>query len=143
MYFCVRALCCSFVAQSCSTLCNPMDCSLPGSSVHGNFPGKNTGVGCYAFLQGNFPDPGIEMGSPALQANSLPTELPGKTIFLCLVLGIYSDFILLHATVQFSQHLLLKRLFFSTVYACLLCHRLSDCIWGLFYNLITSQKPHC
>ena len=35
------------VMQSCPTLCNPMDCSLPGSSVHGIFfPGKNTGVGC-------------------------------------------------------------------------------------------------
>ena len=30
------------VAQSCPTLCDPVDCSLPGSSVHG----KNTGVGC-------------------------------------------------------------------------------------------------
>ena len=32
------------VAQLCPTLCDPMDCSLPGSSVHGDFPGKNTGV---------------------------------------------------------------------------------------------------
>ena len=36
------------VAQSCPTLCNPMDYSLPGSSVHGDSPGKNPGVGCYA-----------------------------------------------------------------------------------------------
>ena len=33
------------VAQSCLTLCNTMDCSLPGSSVHRDSPGKNTGVG--------------------------------------------------------------------------------------------------
>ena len=33
------------VAQSCLTLCDPVDCSPPGSSVHGDFPGKNTGVG--------------------------------------------------------------------------------------------------
>ena len=32
-----------------------MDCSLPGSSVHGNSPGRNTGVGCHALLQGIFP----------------------------------------------------------------------------------------
>ena len=32
-----------------------MDCSLPGSSVHGDSLGKNTGVGCLAFLQGIFP----------------------------------------------------------------------------------------
>ena len=40
----------SEVAHSCSTLHNPMDCSLPGSSVHGNFPGKCTGVGCQPLL---------------------------------------------------------------------------------------------
>ena len=34
--------------------CKPMDCSLPGSSVHGfDSPGKNTGVGCHALLQGS------------------------------------------------------------------------------------------
>ena len=38
------ALC--WVAQSCLTLCDPMDCSLPGSSVHRDSPGKNNGVGC-------------------------------------------------------------------------------------------------
>ena len=40
------------VARSCPTLCDLMDCSLPGCSVHGVSPGKNTGVGCHAFLQG-------------------------------------------------------------------------------------------
>ena len=40
------------VTQSCPTLCDPMNCSLPGSSVHGDSPGKNTGVGCHALLQG-------------------------------------------------------------------------------------------
>ena len=43
------------VAPSCLTLCDPMDCSPPGSSVHGDSPGKNTGVGCHALLQGIFP----------------------------------------------------------------------------------------
>ena len=38
---------CVLVAQSCSTLCNPVDCSLPASSVHG----KNTGVGWQFLLQ--------------------------------------------------------------------------------------------
>ena len=36
------------VAQSCQTLYEPMDCSLPGSSIHGDSPGKNTAVGCHA-----------------------------------------------------------------------------------------------
>ena len=39
------------VAQSCPTLCDPIDCSLSGSSVNRDSPGKNTGVGCHALLQ--------------------------------------------------------------------------------------------
>ena len=41
------------VAQSCPTLSDPMDCSLPGSSVHGDSPGKNTGMGCHDLLRGS------------------------------------------------------------------------------------------
>ena len=51
------------VAQSCLTLSNPMDCSLPGSSVHGDSPGKNTGVGCHALLQEIFPTKGLNPGA--------------------------------------------------------------------------------
>ena len=43
------------VAQSCLTLCDPMYCSPSGSVVHGDSPGKNTGVGCHSLLQGIFP----------------------------------------------------------------------------------------
>ena len=43
------------LTQLCSTLCSPMNCSPPGSSVHGDSLGKNTGVGCHALLQGIFP----------------------------------------------------------------------------------------
>ena len=51
------------VAQSCLTVWDLMDCSPPGSSVHGDFsPGKNTGVGCYALLQGIFPTQGLNLG---------------------------------------------------------------------------------
>ena len=46
------------VTQLCLTLCDPIDCSLPGLSVHGDSPGKNTGVGCHAFFQGIFPTQG-------------------------------------------------------------------------------------
>ena len=101
------------VAQSCLTLCDPMDSSPPGSSVHGDSPDKNTRVGFHALLQGIFPTQGLNpglphcwrilcqlshqgspwilewvaypfsqgifltQGSPALQVDSLPTELPG------------------------------------------------------------------
>ena len=40
------------VTQLCPTLCNTIDCSTPGSFVHRDFPGKNTGVGCHFLLQG-------------------------------------------------------------------------------------------
>ena len=50
------------VTQSCLMLCSHMDCSLEGSSVHGDSPGKNTGVGGHAFLQGIFPTQGWNSG---------------------------------------------------------------------------------
>ena len=52
------------VTQSCPTLCHPMDCSPPGSSVHGDSLGKNTGMGCHAFFQGIFPTQGSNPGLP-------------------------------------------------------------------------------
>ena len=51
------------VTQLCPTLCDPMDCSPLGSSIHGNSLGKNTGVGCYFLLQGIFPTQGSNPGS--------------------------------------------------------------------------------
>ena len=102
------------VTQLSLTLCDPMDCSLPGSSVHRI---RHIGVGSHSLLQGIFPtqgsnaglphcrwilhhlshqgssrilewvaypfsrgssDPEIKPGSPALEADSLPAELPGK-----------------------------------------------------------------
>ena len=50
------------VAQLCLTLCNPMDCSPPASSVHRDSQGKNTGVGCHALLWGSFPTQGLNPG---------------------------------------------------------------------------------
>ena len=46
------------VSQWFPTLCDPMDCSQPGSSVHGILQAKNTGVGCHSLLQGIFPTQG-------------------------------------------------------------------------------------
>ena len=64
-----------FVAQPCQALYNPMDYSLPGSSVHGDSPGKNTGVEWSGRNTedppGDLPNTGIEPRSPALQADSL------------------------------------------------------------------------
>ena len=49
-----KFLCGYAVAQLCLSLCNPMDCSLPGLLCPWSFPGKNTGVGCHFLLQGVF-----------------------------------------------------------------------------------------
>ena len=69
-------------AQSCPTLCNRMDCSLPGSSVHGDSPGKQNGAGCRALLPGDLPNPLIELRSPVLQTDSLLSE-PPRTPYIC------------------------------------------------------------
>ena len=45
-------------------LCNPMVCSSPDSSVHGDSPGKNTGLGCHVLLQGIFPTQGSNPSLP-------------------------------------------------------------------------------
>ena len=52
------------VAQSCPTLYDPMACSPPGFSVRGDSPGKYTGMGCHALLQGIFPTQGLDPGLP-------------------------------------------------------------------------------
>ena len=112
------------------TLCDLMDCSPPSCFVHGDNPGKNTGVGCHASSRGSsqpryrtqvfcitggfftiwatreaqeywsgspipspgeLPDPGIELGSLALQADSLWAELLKKPT--CLLKLAISPFI--------------------------------------------------
>ena len=122
-----------------------MDCSLPGTSVHGDSPGKNIGAGCHALLQGIFPTQGlnpglphcrrilnhlshqgsprilewvaysfsrgeiphsgIEPGSPALQADSLPAELPGKppVLYSRSVLVFYFVYSSMYMSVPVSQ----------------------------------------
>ena len=55
----------------------PIDCSPPGSSVHGIFPGKNTGVGGQCPLRGDLPEPGTEpssLMSPALEGTFFTTS---------------------------------------------------------------------
>ena len=53
---------CAKSFQLCPSLYNPMGYSPPGSSVHRDSPGKNTGVGCHALLQGVFPTQGSNLG---------------------------------------------------------------------------------
>ena len=58
------------VAQSCPTLCDPMDCSILGSSVHGILHARILEWIVIPFSR-NLPNPGTEPGAPALQADSL------------------------------------------------------------------------
>ena len=70
------------VAQLCPTLCDPMDCSPPGFSVHGILQQEYWSGLPFPFPE-DLPDPGIEPGSPALQADSLPSEPQGmKPIYM-------------------------------------------------------------
>ena len=50
-------MCCAVLTcKKYPTFYNPMNCSPPGSSVHGDFPSKNTGAGCHFLLQGIIPN---------------------------------------------------------------------------------------
>ena len=69
----------SEVIQSCLTFCDSIDCSPPGSSIHGIFQARYWS-GLPFPSPGDLPDPGIEPRSPALQADSLPSEPPGKSM---------------------------------------------------------------
>ena len=69
----------SEVTQSCPTLCDPMDYSLPGSSVYRIFQARILEWVAITFPE-DLPDPGIEPGSPALQADFLPSETPEKSL---------------------------------------------------------------
>ena len=72
------------VAQSCPTLCNPVDCSLPGSSVHGILQARVLLWVAISFSR-DLPNPGTEPGSPAFQAYYLPSEPPGKPVIITCV----------------------------------------------------------
>ena len=81
--WCVYAVLC-LVAQSCLTLCNPMDCSASGSPVHGDSPGKNTGVGCRALLQGIFPTHGLNPGLPHWRRILYQLSYQGSRVCVCV-----------------------------------------------------------
>ena len=76
-FFCMCCAVLCLVARSCLTLCDPMDCSLPGSSVHGILQARILELVVMPF-PGDVPNPGIEPRSPALQVDSLPSEPKGK-----------------------------------------------------------------
>ena len=71
------------------TLCDPMDCGPPGSSVHGIL--QNTGMDCHFLLQGIFLTQGSNQGLLHWQADSLPSEPPGKPPKIMLPLNMFDS----------------------------------------------------
>ena len=109
--------------------------SLPGSSVHGIFSGKNTGMDCDFLLQGIFLTWGSNLGLlycrqyPTLQMDSLPTEPPGKSLkvililyFICpniskiLLLQHVIDIKMINEKIHFLQKISLQSLLFILFY---------------------------
>ena len=70
----------SICAQSCSTLCNPMDCSPPVGCPY-DFPCKNTEVSCHFLLQGIFPTQELNLRLLCWQADSLALRQLGSPVF--------------------------------------------------------------
>ena len=69
----------SEVAQSCPILCDPMDCIAYQAPLSMGFSRQECWSGLPFPSPGDLPEPGNEPGSPALQADTLPSEPPGKT----------------------------------------------------------------
>ena len=78
------------VAESYPILCNPMDCSPPGSSVHGIFQARPLEWVAIPFSR-EASQPGIEPGSPTLQVDSLPSEPPRNFTYVSPFLDSYSN----------------------------------------------------
>ena len=72
------------VTQSCLTLYNPMDSSQP-APLSMEFSRQEYQSGLPFPSPGDHPGPGIEPGSPTLQADSLPYDPPGKTMSAILI----------------------------------------------------------
>ena len=70
-------VCTHACAQSCLTLCDPMDCSPPHFCPWG-FPGKNTGVGSHFLLQGIFPEQGSYLRLLHWQVDPFPKNHQGS-----------------------------------------------------------------
>ena len=84
----LRCCHCCLVAKLCLPPCHPMDCSLPGSSVHGISQARILKWVAISFSRGIYPTQGLNLGSPALQANSLPlSQLGSLTIAILKLIG--------------------------------------------------------
>ena len=98
------------VTQSCLTLCDPMDCSPPGSSAHGILQARVLEWVTMSFSRG-LPEPGIDPRSLALQADSLLSEPPGSPIKV--IIHAYSSTLSQNFPVVFYQKSLCREYYFT------------------------------
>ena len=103
---------CVLVAQSCPTICSPMDCSLPGyvKFLPMKFSRQEYWSGLSFPSPEDLPDLGIEPGSPALQADALLSELLEKP-FLAISFANFFEFSAIVFSNVFSTFLCLSPLF--------------------------------
>ena len=112
-FVCVHVSVC-VLGQSPPTLCDPTNCSPPGSSIH---PRKEYWSGQPFPSPGGLPHSGVEPRSPALQVYSLPSEPPGKPMD-CSIPG----FSVLHYLSEFAQIMSIESVILSN--HLILCHPL-------------------
>ena len=136
-------------AQSLSRvwlICNPVDCSLPGSSVHGIFPGKNIVVGCHSLLQGIFPTQGSN--SCILHLLRWPMDFyqlvpPGKPLlslvapFLIHTISVFSD--LLVGLWGWGKTLAMENTRLTSFLALGCVFTLTKLVYTRFWKIITLQ----
>ena len=115
------------VTLLCPTLCDPMDCSLPGSSVYGDSSGKNTGVGCYALLQGIFPTQGLNPGLPHCRRILYRLSHQGNPSFIPTL---YLPFMIWRLAISVTYEM--RDICNWKVYSCLIIWRLTICAWVVF-----------
>ena len=80
-WFGVNSFSLCLVAQLCLTLCDPIDCGPPSSSVYGDSPGKNTGVGFHVLLQGILPNQGSNPGLSCIAGRFFTVWATREAIF--------------------------------------------------------------
>ena len=86
-HICICVCVCSGT-QWCPTLCDPMDCSPPGSSAHGISQARL--LECVAMpSRGSF-QPRVKRASPALAGGFFTTSPLGKTLYVCVFVSLYT-----------------------------------------------------
>ena len=101
------------VTQSCLTLCSP-----PGSSVHRDSSGKNTGVGCHALLQGIFPTQGSNSGFPHARQILYSLSYQGSPFFYLAIVIIFKIITLQYTLEESCLHSPCFLSFLITIISC-------------------------